>query len=225
MSGALSASDNLSKGHITFLEERLTKRAEEANRYKVQSGRKPSEKSLSRSEATTMEEFLDHLYLVAAAMGYDIFESQTTDEATPEGVDLYSVTLENNVTATGYVAEEGFIVKAGSFAKAENTASLQAGYKARKEDLKKRKILFADGQRLRFTEDFTFRSSSEAVGIVAGTQRSGPQTWIRQSDQKSLRDVEAEQAEADKQALEAEQAAGDQDPTPEPAEVADAAAE
>ncbi|MEI7836171.1 MAG: GIY-YIG nuclease family protein, partial [Planctomycetota bacterium] len=69
-----SKDDNLTKGHTTHLEQRLVKRAEEAKQYVVEYGREPSKKTLSKPETETMEEFLDHLYLVSAALGFTVFE-------------------------------------------------------------------------------------------------------------------------------------------------------
>ena len=64
-----SKDDNLDKGHITFLEQRLTKRAQETKQYAVEYGREPSAKALAKMESAAMEEFLENLYLVAAVLG------------------------------------------------------------------------------------------------------------------------------------------------------------
>jgi len=191
-----SKDDNLTKGHITFLEQRLVKRAEEAKQYVVEYGREPSEKTLSKPESATMEEFLDNLYLIAAAMGYSVFESQTA-ELSHDGAGPFTLKLENGI-ATGYPTEEGFVVKSGSAAALTDAPSLQAGYKALKADLKAKSVLVAAGERLKFAQDYIFKSSSAAAGVVAGSQRSGPQSWIR-PDGKTLREVEAEKAKADEQ--------------------------
>lgn len=195
-----SKDDNLTKGHITFLEERMGKRAAEAKQYIVQCGREPSKKTLSKPEIATMEEFLENLYLVAAAMGYVVFETPSIVQAAPDDDVLFRLELESEVFAFGYPSEEGFVVKVGSHAKEVDSGSLQVGYKAKKDDLKKKAVLIKDGNRLKFAQDYTFSSSSAAAGIVAGSQRSGPQCWVR-SDGKRLRDVEAEKAKVGEQAL------------------------
>lgn len=195
-----SKDDNLTKGHITFLEERLAKRAREAKQYSVQFGREPSAKTLSKPESATMEEFIENLYLVAAAMGYRVFEVPSVERPAPDATGLFRLELENSVLATGYPSEGGFVVKAGSFARDTDAESLQVGYKAQKNELKKKGILVIDGTRLRFNEDYEFSSSSAAAGIVSGSQRSGPQSWVR-SDGKRLREVEAEKAQVEEQQL------------------------
>ncbi|MEX0702301.1 MAG: GIY-YIG nuclease family protein [Planctomycetales bacterium] len=196
-----SKDDNLTKGHTTYLEQRLLKRAKEAKQYVVEYGREPAEKTLSRPEAATMEAFLENLYLVAAAMGYSIFEIPRVERLAPDSGGVFTMTLENGITATGYPSEDGFVITSGSAASSVEKPYLQPGYKAIRADLKGKSVLIAEGDRLKFTQDYTFKSSSAAACAVAGASRSGPQSWIRQSDGKSLRDVEKENAKADEQSL------------------------
>ena len=194
-----SKDDNLTKGHITFLEKRLLERAEEAKQYVVEFGRRPSEKMLSKPEVATMEEFLENLYLVAAAMGYTVFEVPAPEREMADA-SLFTLTLEHGITATGFPSEDGFVVKAGSLAKTTDTDSLQAGYRALKADLRAKGVLVDEDEHLKFAQTHTFRSSSAAAGVVAGSQRSGPRSWVRQ-DGKSLRDIDAEATKEQEEAI------------------------
>lgn len=194
-----SKDDNLSKGHITFLEQRLVKRAEAAKQYIVEYGHKPSEKTLSKPEAATMEEFLENIYLVAATLGFTVFEMSPCYLAGPDRAGLFTLVLEHDVIATGYPSEEGFVIKSGSEAAAAEVASLQPGYKSLRADLKSKSVLVPEGDRLKFAQDFTFKSSSSAASVVAGSSRSGPQSWLRGG--RCLRDIEAENAKLNEQAM------------------------
>jgi hypothetical protein len=200
-----SKDDNLTKGHITFLEQRLVKRAEEAEHFTVEYGREPSEKLLSKPEIATMEEFLENIYLVAAALGFYIFEIPLAEPSEQEGGEL-SFELENGVTATGFSSDEGFVVRAESRAVATDSTSLQGGYKNLKDDLKKRGVLVADNGQLKFVKDYSFKSSSAAAAVVAGSQRSGPKSW-KNNEGNTLGQIEAREAEASEGALETEVAA------------------
>jgi len=189
-----SKDDNLTKGHTTFLERRLISRAQDVQQYIVQCDREPSEKILSRPEIATMEEYLENLYLVASALGFVVFES-TTEAAAPR-VDSSEFALdlrESGVSARGYTSDLGFVVRKDSRAVSTDTSSLSLGYRALKEDLKKKAVLVADGPSLKFAQDYTFSSSSAAAGVVSGNARSGPQSWARQ-DGKTLKEVEEEKA-------------------------------
>jgi hypothetical protein len=188
-----SKDDNLTKGHITLLEQRLAKRAGEAKRYAVQFGREPSEKTLSKPEAATMEEFLENIYLVSSALGFVVFEMPPTAQEVEGQASELSFELENGVKARGFDSEEGFVVKAGSQAAANDVGSLQPGYKGLKEELKQKNLLVPDGAHLKFAEDYTFTSSSAAAGVVSGSQRSGPKSW-KNKDGKTLAELEAAEA-------------------------------
>jgi len=196
-----SKDDNLTKGHITFLEQRLVKRAEEAKQYVVEYGREPSEKTLSKPEIATMEEFLENIYLVAAALGFDVLELPPAEPAGQDGSEL-TFEMENGVTAKGFSSDEGFVVKAGSQSVVADAGSLQGGYKNLKDDLKKKGVLVADAGQLKFTQDYSFKSSSAAAAVVSGSQRSGPKSWKNQEG-KTLGEIEAQEAAASEVALEA----------------------
>jgi hypothetical protein len=195
-----SKDDNLTKGHITFLEQRLVKRAEEAKQYIVEYGREPSEKTLSKPEIATMEEFLENIYLVAAAMGFDVLEIPTTEQGGQAGREL-TFELGNGLTAKGFPSDDGFVVKGGSQAVLTDAGSLQGGYRTLKDDLKKKGVLVVEDGHLEFSQDYSFKSSSAGAAVVAGSQRSGPKSW-RNQDGKTLADIEAEEAAISESALE-----------------------
>lgn len=119
-----SKDDNLTKGHITFLEEKLQGRAKVAKRIAILSGRDPSEKQLSKPEKATMEEFLDNIFLVAATLGFSLFELQKKTKTTKK---QFKFKMESGIEATGYLVEGGFLVEAGSAATKADAKSLQGG--------------------------------------------------------------------------------------------------
>jgi Domain of unknown function (DUF4357) len=189
-----SKDDNLTKGHITFLEQRLVKRAEEAKQYVVENVQKPSEKTLPKMDLEPMEEFLEKFYLVAAVLGCDVFKTASS-EVSPDSAGLFQL-AEKGIAAVGYPSEVGFVVRKGSTATFKDVAAMPQGYRAIKADLKNKSVLVTEGDHLKFTQDFSFKSSSAAACVVTGLSRSGPQSWVQQ-DGKILREVEAEKAKAD----------------------------
>jgi hypothetical protein len=190
-----SKDDNLTKGHITYLEQRLIQRAEQAKRYVSENVQKPSEKTLPKMELGPMEEFLEKFYLVAAVLGCEVFKTASS-KLSPDSAGLFKLAVKvKGIAAIGYPSEEGFVVQAGSTATLTDAPSLHAGYKAQKADLKSKSVLVTEGDRLKFTQDFPFKSSSAAACVVAGAPKAGPTSWVR--DGKTLREVEAEKARAD----------------------------
>lgn len=196
-----SKDQNLTKGHVTYLETLLTRRAEEAKRSSVTYGRMPSGKPLSRPEAATMEEFLENIFLVSSALGYDIFEIPKSppppQQAQPFATTEFRAEFQDGVVATGYRSEDGFVVRVGSAAKAAETETLGGAYVTLRSELKSKGVLVEQSDKLSFTQDYAFNSSSAAAAVVSGSQRSGPRTWLRSTDRKTLKEVEAEEAALD----------------------------
>jgi hypothetical protein len=182
-----SKDDNLTKGHVAFLEEQLVKRAEEAKQMPVSYGREPGEKTISKPERATMVEFLDNLYLVSSALGHRIFDLV---EKRPNTGRVFELKMENGVEATGRVAPEGFIVHAGSMASSKNAASLQGGYLELKETLIKTGVLKKDGSFLKFSQDYVFKTPTPAACVICGSQRSGPKTWRDKATKKTIAEIE-----------------------------------
>ncbi len=224
-----SKDDNLTKGHITFLEQRLIKRAEEAKQYSIEYGREPSEKPLSKPEVATMEEFLDNLYLVSSALGFNVFElppivstpaaapgAKTSEKVSEE----FTFSLESGITARGFETEEGFVVVKDSQASLVDVESLQAGYKGLKESLKKNGVLIVEAGKLKFTQDYSFKSPSAAAGVVAGSQRSGPKSW-KTVGGKSLSEIQSEKAKAVEATLPDDEPSGAEPSKPETKEGSD----
>jgi len=185
-----SKDQNLTKGHITFLEEKLATKAKDAGQIPIQEGRTPDEKTLSRSERATMEEFLDNIYLVAAALGYKIFE--TTEKISTSGV-VYEIKIrqgaDEGLIAKGQPVADGFLVLKGSHA-TKADGSIPSGYAIDKETLKLTGGLVEDGKFLKFTRDYLFNTPTPAACIITGSRRSGPSTWICPSTNKTLGETE-----------------------------------
>ncbi|MBK5221393.1 MAG: DUF4357 domain-containing protein [Acidimicrobiia bacterium] len=95
----------------------------------------------------------------------------------------------------GYPTRDGFTVLAGSKARKPENPSLSEGYRRLREQLATEGILGDspdDVQVLVFASDYVFASPSAAGAVLYGGQVSGPQTWTRASDGKSLKQIEAE---------------------------------
>lgn len=191
--------DNLSKSHIKYLESRLESLAKTADRYKLENGNTPTLSSLSRAERESMEEFLEDIRLVLGTLGYPILEplihpSLAPSVATPI---LYSSTSSSReftftvhkLVALGIQTDEGFVLKKGSTASKTNTDSLNTKLVKLKEQLVADGRLVPENDHLVLTEDLLMSSSSYAAALIAGTARSGPQSWYS-NDGKTLKELE-----------------------------------
>ncbi|HVI58242.1 MAG TPA: GIY-YIG nuclease family protein [Luteimonas sp.] len=201
-----SKDDNLNKSHIKYLESRLESLAKAADRYQLENGNTPTLSSLSRAEREAMEELLEDIRLVLGTLGYPVLEpliqsvssaeiSVAVPKVAPVSADDLTFSV-HKLVARGVQTDEGFVLKKGSTAAKTNTDSLTTKMVKLKEQLIADGRLIPEGDHLRLIEDVLISSSSYAAAIVAGTARSGPQSWYS-SDGKSLKELEDQLAEGE----------------------------
>ena len=196
-----SKDENLTKAHIKFLESTLVGLVKQADRYELDNGNTPTQSSLPRADRDAMAEFVENIRMVLGILGYPILEpllrvrepllraSQQDQEKITESSTTELVFRVNNITAYGAVTDEGFVLKRGSQVSKTNTESVGSKLIAAKERYLVEGALVADGDHLVAAEDILVSSSSYAAVIVAGTSRSGPQSW-KTAEGKTLKEIE-----------------------------------
>jgi len=201
-----SKDENLTKAHVKYLESSLVHLAKNADRYQLENGNTPPESSLPRADKDAMKEFIENSRMVLGTLGYVILEPilkaivNITDAGSLNGHEnkvnplsdlLFSV---NNLSASGAVTDEGFVLKKGSKLSKTNTDSIPGKLLKIKNQLLSEGILKDDGNCLIAEDDILLGSSSYAAAIVAGTSRSGPQSWKAASG-KTMKKIEDESLE------------------------------
>jgi hypothetical protein len=196
-----SKDENLTKAHIKYLESTLVNLSKQADRYQLENGNTPPESSLPRADRDAMEEFVENARMVLGILGYSILEPilkvKNTDEITSQSngagnnLDpLRELTFTvNNLIAQGAVTDEGFVLKKGSQLSKTNTDSIPGKLLNIKSRLLTERLLEDDGEKLIATEDILLSSPSYAAAIVAGTSRSGPQSW-KAANGKTMKQIE-----------------------------------
>lgn len=194
-----SKDENLTKSHIKYLESRLEALAKAADRYELENGNTPTLSSLPRAERDAMDELLEDIRLVLGTLGYPILEPLIQ----PKPVSLMGVSIPafgtssgeelsftvHKLVACGVRTNEGFVLKKGSTASKTNSDSVSRKIVKLKEQLLADGRLVDKGDYLLLAEDVLMSSSSYAAAFIAGTARSGPQSWF-DSNGKSLKDLE-----------------------------------
>jgi hypothetical protein len=197
-----SKDENLTKAHVKFLEFTLLHLAKQSDRYMLENGNTPPQSGLPRADKDAMAEFVENIRMVLGTLGYPILEPLLKSMAPSRGVTApveesnhkrrteVELTFKvNNLSAAGTVTDEGFVLKKGSQLSRMNTESAAPRVVKIKEQLQVDGKLVAEGDHLRLTEDVLVSSSSYAAVMVAGTSRSGPQSWIA-ADGRSLKAIE-----------------------------------
>jgi hypothetical protein len=204
-----SKDENLTKAHIKFLEANLVSLAKQADRYRLENGAMPTESSLPRADRDAMAEFTENVRMVLGTLGYPVLEPLL--QGPKPAADMAAVSFQeaqvdqkqsvelvfrvNNLTAKGALTDEGFVIRRGSQVSQVNTDSAAARVVKLKEQLLADGRLIQEGDHLVLTEDVLVSSSSYAAVLVAGTARSGPQSWFTE-DGRSLKEIEDAAVEA-----------------------------
>lgn len=190
-----SKDENLTKGHIKYLEARLVELSLESDRYSLENSNTPTKSTLPRADAAAMEEFIDNIRIVLGSLSHRILEpiSKPVVIAEPEKIkslidyDL-SFTV-NKLTATGRVTDDGFLLLKGSQIALKSSESMPGKSKSIKDGLIADDILELNGNHYLLLKDKLMSSSSYAASLVAGNSRSGPQSW-KDSSGEYLKKIE-----------------------------------
>jgi hypothetical protein len=122
------------------------------------------------------------LRIILTLMGFDLFRPRhaiaTASVAGAESSPIFTFST-GGASARSRETDDGFVVLAGSTAKAAISPTFQAGYRALRDRLVADGSLApaASADLLAFTTDVVFASPSAAAAIVAGRSASGPIEW------------------------------------------------
>lgn len=179
-----SKDENLTKSHIKYLESRLSSITKEVDRYIIENGNSPTESSLPRSDKDAMEEFIYNTKIVLGTLGHKFLEpinsrdsnsDQASDSNTLIGKILYFTV--NGLSSQGKLSDEGFILIKGSEISINITQSIPTKINELRNKLLAEKTLIENSSKLILTKDIILSSPSYSAAFVAGTSRSGPQSW------------------------------------------------
>jgi hypothetical protein len=186
------APGQLNKAHVQFLESRLVDLAGAAKRMTLDNGNKPTEPTLSEADRADLEVFLHNMLGVLPVLGVQAFEQSA---GTGPNYPMFFC-KGRGASASGNDTPHGFVVKAGSQAAGDETPSLK-GFPIvgrTRTELKKNGVLVPDGDKLRFTQNYTFNSPSLASAVVLGRSANGRVDW-KDATGRTLREYQQSQAE------------------------------
>ena len=191
-----SKDENLTKAHIKYLESRLTAISVQADRCKIENANTPTESTLPRADKDAMEEFIHNLRIVLGTLGHRVLEpikapiipAATADDAPKLSQFEFSFSI-RDLNARGQQTDDGFVLFEGSDISGKISKSMPGKTGAIREKWLTDGTIVPNGENYRLTKDSILSSSSYAAVLVAGTNRSGPQSWIDKNG-RSLKVVE-----------------------------------
>lgn len=191
-----SKDENLTKGHIKYLESRLTSISIAADRYKIENGNTPTESILPRADKDAMEEFIHNLRIILGTLGHRVLDpvkvlkQQVHDISSKPNISEYIFIFSiRGLYAKGQQTDDGFVLFKDSDISGKTSKSMPGKTLAIREKWITDGTLQPNGENYRLSKDSILSSSSYAAALVAGTSRSGPQSWI-DGQGRSLKAVE-----------------------------------
>jgi hypothetical protein len=188
-----STDENLTKGHIRYLEARLIELATRAARVGLENGTQPPRAPLPEANRFDMDYFVDQLQVILPVLGINAIRirahqplapSAGTDQISPIfrivhsklGVDARAQQVDGEFTM---LAESIIVATVRESSRySPSTARAYASYRALHEKLVANgTIVVADGQG-RLTRDAVFSSPSTAGAIALGRSCNGRESWI-----------------------------------------------
>lgn len=180
-----SKDENLNKAHIRYLEARLIGLAKEANRAELENGNDGSLLPLSEPDTAEVESFLDEMLLIYPVLGVQVF--QKAEEQPSSSVRLHLVGKDTK--AEGTETADGFVVHAGSLARAEAVPSIHPYGAQLRAALVDKGEFEENGKHLRLTKDYVFASPSTAAMVMLGRTANGRVEW-KTADGQTLKETQ-----------------------------------
>ena len=202
-----TSDDDLSKGHVEYLEARLIELAHVANRVTLDNGTAPAgnRRRLPEADQANMEQFLANLKIILPVIGLDMLKPQpraVTQSATPvalrtSGEITFEIRHKSGVHAEAVEEDGEFVVLDGSQA-LKDTGHVQLSYGVLKENLVKQGVLKVNAEgRYTFAKPYSFTSPSAAAAVVLDHNSNGLSEWKVKGEKRTYNDVKQARITAD----------------------------
>lgn len=184
----ISKDENLNKAHVKYLENRLHNIAYSAKRYNVENSIVPTQSSISESDRSEMEEFIENIKMLVNTLGHKVFDEKREIKQ-KQITDIFYLKGARGAEAVGEPTSDGFVVYKGSKATNNVTSSMNFNLIKLREKLIDDAVFIDKVEFLEFSEDFLFSSPSSAAAIVMGRSANGLTEWKLKSG-KTLKEFE-----------------------------------
>ena len=179
----------LTKTHCAYLEYQTYKFIKEKTLYQIENKQeiKNYAGKLSDADISDMDTFLDNLSFVLPALGVNILtpiistsnhysSSMPTLKERGE-VEFTLASRDKKVDGKAYIKDGIFYVRQGSVGKREQTQSQHNFIINQRQSLIDKGMIRVVDDKIEFTQDVAFTSTSTPAAMLFGRPTSGPSTW------------------------------------------------
>ena len=185
-----SKDDNLNKAHIKYVEHKMYKIAEEANRFSILNSTIPTLSLISEPDMEEMEEFIENTKMIIPILGYKVFESLRNIENDNSNEETLFIKSARGAEAVGQQTNDGFLVLQNSKISDDYVKSFSKSFIKLRNKLIEDETIRKNGDQYILAEDYLFSSPSTAAAIVMGRNANGLTEW-KTKDGRSLKSVES----------------------------------
>ena len=180
----ISKTQSFTQAHIRYLEWLCIQKAKEAGRFSVENGQSPSKPFVTEPMEADLLDAFDTLSTLVSTLGYPVFDPLVKRDSREQ-----FFLRGKDAEAVGELVEDGFVVRAGSYARVEIVPSAVDAVTPMRKRLVEGGILVPENQQqLRFTEDHLFNTPSGAAAAVLGRTSNGWVEWKTQ-DGRELQEL------------------------------------
>lgn len=184
----ISKDENLNRAHIKYLENRLHDIAKKANRYTVRNSVIPTQSSISESDRSEMEEYIENLKMLVSTLGHKVFDEKR-ELKLKRKQETFFIKAARGANGQGEQTSDGFLVFKNSKAAATIVNSMTPSFITFRQKLIDEEVLVDKGGYLEFSDDYIFSSPSTAAVIVMGRNANGLTEWKNRNG-KTLKEFE-----------------------------------
>lgn len=163
---------------ISYLENKFTNLAKEAQRYIVKNENEPNPGNVTEEKESELEDFVEYSKMVLGVLGYKIFVPLINNALTSTTEEIYN--LNSKTKKSNYVIKakckrtnEGFVVLKDSMIEINDSETLPKSIKLLRDNLRENNEI-VNG---RITKDYLFNSPSYAAMFILGMSRNGRTEW------------------------------------------------
>jgi len=180
---------------ISYLENRFTQLANEANRFVVRNGNEPNSGNVTEEKQSELDEVVENTKTIIGALGYRLFVPRINgnysgDEEPVEAATVLTLKRRvkrsnREIIATCRQTAEGFVVLEGSMIVDTDGTAIPESIRELRQELQKKGII-KDGI---LKESQFFNSPSYAASFVLGMNTNGRTDW-KDSNGHTLKELE-----------------------------------
>lgn len=182
-----TSDDDLSKGHVEYLEARLIEMASKAQRVTLDNGNQPTgqRRRLPEADRANMEQFLLNIQTILPVIGIEILKpqpkaallhGQIAAQLSPSET-VFEIRHKSGVSAEAVEDQGEFVVLEGSQALKAPGYSSQ-NYATLKQSLLDKSVLIEESSLMyRFAKSYAFSSPSAAAAVILDRNSNGRTEW------------------------------------------------